>query len=134
MNYEHFLERLPALYDGWGGPGPRPRSPHFGHLLTRVRGLTSPGVLQLLNLAVACLEGDEVYAEVGCFQGATLVGALDGHPGRRACAADDFRQFDPRGHNRDALRRNLEAAGLADRVHFRDQDFEAFLPGCAAGG
>src|SRR5258708_1277491 len=107
MDHQRFPQHLPALYDDWAGPAVRPPSPRFAHALARARGLPAPAVLQLLNFAVACLEGDELYAEVGCFQGATLTGALLGHPARRARAADNFSQFDPQGHNREALLRNL---------------------------
>jgi hypothetical protein len=76
MDHQRFAQHLPALYEGWGRPSARPRSGQFETVLARVRGMTSPGVLELLNFAVGCLEGEEAYAEVGCFQGATLVDLL----------------------------------------------------------
>src|SRR5262249_42638689 len=71
----------------------------------------------------ANLDGDEFYAEVGCFRGASLVGALSGHPGRRALAVDNFSLFDPEGHNRRILAANLAAFGLRQQVQFHNQDF-----------
>jgi predicted O-methyltransferase YrrM len=129
MNHAHFTQHLPALYEDWTGPTARPRSPRFADVLSRVRSMSTPGVLQLLNFAVACLEHDEIYAEVGCFQGSTLIGALLGHPNRKARAGDNFSQFDPHGENREALRRNLEGLGLSEQVQFHNQDFESFLLG-----
>src|SRR5262249_17803011 len=129
MHVQRFVEELPVLYEGWGTLSARPRSPRFAQVLSRVRGMTSPGVLQLLNHAVGRLEQGEFYAEVGSFQGATLVGALLGHADRVAYAADNFSQFDPAGFNRQALRQNLEAYGLLDQVRFSERDFEDFLPG-----
>jgi protein O-GlcNAc transferase len=134
MKWPLFLEQLTALYEEWGRPSVRPKSDRFAQVLARVRGMTSPGVLQLLNFAVACLEGDEAYCEVGCFQGATLVGALLGHPGRRAYAADNFAQFDPHRRNRAVLLHNLAAFGLLGQVRFHDQDGEDFLLGLRGGG
>jgi hypothetical protein len=96
--------------------------------------MTSPGVLQLLNFAVGCLEGEEAYGEVGCFQGSTLIGALLDQPGRPAHAGDNFTEFDPEGKNQAALRSNLGSFGLAKRVHFHNQSFEDFLLGLRPGG
>jgi hypothetical protein len=48
----------------------------------------------LTNFAVGCLENDEVYAEVGCYHGATLIGALLNQPTAKALAADNFSEFD----------------------------------------
>jgi hypothetical protein len=129
VDHQRFAQERPSRYEDWGRPSIRPRSPQFGQVLSSVSGMTTPCVLQLLNQAVGHLEGEEVYAEVGCFQGATLVGALLGHPGRRALAADNFREFDPQGENRRALQGNLERFGLARQVLFREADFEEFLLG-----
>jgi hypothetical protein len=134
MHVEHFLATLPSLYEGWGAPAVRPRDGRFAGVLSRVRGMTAPCVLQLLNHAVGCLGEGECYCEVGCFQGATVVGALLGHAGRAALAADNFSEFDPQGHNRAALLGNLGAFGLRGQVRFHDQGFEDFLLGLRGGG
>jgi predicted O-methyltransferase YrrM len=128
MNYQHFMERLTNLYEGWGTPEVRPKSDRFQAVLARVRGMTSPNVLQLLNLAVEAMEPDEVYAEVGCLQGATLIGALLGTAsGRIAYAADNFTEYDRDGSNQAMLLNNLAAFGLQDRVRLRRQDFAEFF-------
>jgi hypothetical protein len=127
MDYQRFGTELPGLYEDWGQPTVRPRSGRWDQVLHRVRGMTTPCVLQLLNAAVGCLEGDEVYAEVGCFQGASLIGALLDHHGRVAYAVDNFALFDPDGSNRARLRANLAAFDLEGRVRFHDQDFGEFL-------
>ena len=124
-----FAQDLPAHYSDWGLPSVRPRSDRFQAVLGSVRGMTSPGVLQLLNAAVASLEPGECYAEVGCFQGATLVGALLGRPGRAALAADNFSEFDPGGVNHAALLANLAAFGVDKQVRFHNQEAEDFLTG-----
>jgi hypothetical protein len=129
VDYSRFLEQLPSLYQGWGQPAVRPVSSRFDGLLSRVKGMTSPGVLQLLNSAVSLLEDGEDYCEVGCFQGATLIGALLGNLGRAALAADNFSQFDPHGVNRATLTANLASFGMTDQVRFHDQDAEDFLAG-----
>lgn len=127
MDYQRFSDLLPGLFHDWGLTAARPRSDRFAAVLQRVRGMTSPGVLQLLNLALACLEDGETYLEVGSFQGATLVGALVDQPLCRAHAVDNFSEFDLYGENRAALARNLEAFGLTSQVEFFGGDFEEFL-------
>jgi hypothetical protein len=134
MNYERFFERLPGLYEGWGTPAAHPRSTQFQQVLRRVRGMTSAGVLQLLNWAVSCLGPGEAYCEVGCLQGATLIGALLGNPGRAARAADNFCEFEPGGCNRAALLENLSAFGLRPQVRLHEQGFEEFLRAERGGG
>lgn len=127
MNLDRFVSQLPELYHDWGTPTVRPQSEQFVQVLRQVPGMTTPSVLQLLNFAVACLEREEVYCEVGCFQGATLIGAMLGHAGRRAYAADNFSQFDPEGENRGLLQRNLAAFDLVEAVQFHCLDYEDFL-------
>jgi hypothetical protein len=134
VDYKRFLERLPSLYQDWGQTSARPQSSRFQEVLVRVRGMTSPGVLQLLNSAVALLEEGEGYCEVGCFQGATLIGALLGSPERPAWAADNFSQFDPQGLNRAALLKNLLEFGVRDQVLFHDSDAEDFLTHLGGSG
>jgi hypothetical protein len=121
------MAELPGLYHDWGQPSVRPKSDRFAQVLARVPGMTTPSVLQLLNLATGLLGEGEAYCEVGCWRGATLIGALLGRPGCVAHAADDFSQFDPRGDNEAALGRNLGAFGLAGQVRFRRQHFEPFV-------
>jgi protein O-GlcNAc transferase len=129
MDYQRFVQSLPSLYIDWGQRSVRPRSDQFRRLLTHVRGMTTDNVLQLLNFAVAGLEGEEIYCEVGCFQGATLMGALLGHPNCLAYAVDNFSEFDPLGDNERVLLNNLTAYGLQRQVRFQNLAFEQFFLG-----
>jgi protein O-GlcNAc transferase len=129
MRLHHFIEQLPSLYEGWNTPQVRPNDSRFAQLLQSVRGMTTPSVLHLLNSAVGYLEGDEVYCEVGTFQGATLLGALLGNPRCNAYAADNFSEFDPQGANYRQLLANLQRFQLQGQVCFANQDFEEFLAG-----
>lgn len=129
MLLDRFLELLPGAFDDWNSSDVRPATQRFVQVLQKVPGMTTPNVLQLLNLAVGCLEPGEVYCEVGTYRGATLIGALLEQPGRHALAVDDFSLFDSGGTNHRALLDNLDAFGLRDRVRFFNQDFEAFFLG-----
>src|SRR6476469_1287207 len=90
MDYQKFLKYLPSLYEDWGKATIRPKSPYFQQIIDQLGGTTAANVLQLLNFAVACLEPEEVYCEVGCSEGINLIGALVGHPDQIAYAVDNF--------------------------------------------
>jgi len=127
VDYLHFAAELPGLYENWAQLSVQPKSRRFHVVLERIYGMTTINVLQLLNFAVSCLEEGEAYAEVGCFRGATLVGALLGHPTRRALAVDNFSEFDPHGDNHVVLRQNLTAFGTERQVEFHAQNFEEYF-------
>ncbi|MBI3409193.1 MAG: class I SAM-dependent methyltransferase [Planctomycetes bacterium] len=127
MDYAKFVQDLPTLYEDWGKPSVRPKSPRLAGILSQVRGMTSVNVLELLNCAVRFLEEGEQYGEIGCFRGATLIGALIGHPEAHAIAVDNFSEFDRSGTNCQTLDQNLRAFDLDTQVTFRNQDFEDAL-------
>ena len=127
MEYQKFIEQLPELYENWGQDSVHPKSNQFHEVLEKVQGMTTANVMQLLNFALECMEPGEVYCEVGCFQGATLIGALLNHPERMAYAVDNFAEFDKYGENLDELRDNLAKFGIEEQIFFCNQDFEEFL-------
>ena len=127
MDYQRFIEQLPELYDNWGQSSVSPKSNAFGAVLSQVQGMTTANAIQLLNFAVECMEPDEVYCEVGCFQGATLIGALINHPDCIAYAVDNFSRFDESGENFEILNKNLSKFDLDEQVIFCNQDFEEFF-------
>jgi predicted O-linked N-acetylglucosamine transferase (SPINDLY family) len=127
MDYKRFVAELPSLYHHWGEASIFPKSEQFQAALNQVTGMTTANVTQLLNFAVECMEPGEVYCEVGCFQGSTLIGALLNHPDRAAYAIDNFSEFDPQGKNLEQLGRNLAAFQMEEQVFFCNQDFEAFF-------
>lgn len=127
MDYLRFLTELPCFYSNWGNDAVSPKSDRFQQVLNQVEGMTTASVMQLLNAAVACLESNEIYCEVGCFRGTTLIGALLDQHDRMAYAIDNFSEFDPSGEGESKLLHNLETFGLSDQVCFCNQDFEEFF-------
>ncbi|MFB8788397.1 MAG: class I SAM-dependent methyltransferase [Potamolinea sp.] len=127
MDYHKFIQQLPDLYKNWGQELVCPKDNRFGQLLAQVKGMTSANVMQLLNFAVGCLETDEIYCEVGCFQGSTLISALLDHPNQMAYAVDNFSEFDPLGKNLEKLIKNLTTFNLEEQVCFSNQNFEQFF-------
>ena len=89
MNAERFLEELPRLFEDF----PRsehPRDRRFQPVAEDVENLARENNLALLNLAAACLEGDEAYVEIGVFHGASLIAAMLGNEGKRFVGVDSF--------------------------------------------
>ena len=89
MNADRFLEELPQLFEDF------PRSVHpldrrFQPVAEDVENLARENNLALLNLAAACLEGDEAYVEIGVFHGASLIAAMLGNEGKRFVGVDSF--------------------------------------------
>ena len=127
MDYQKFIQHLPHLYDDWGEESVSPKSDRFQAVIKQVRGMTTSSVLQLLNWAVECMEVGEVYCEIGCFQGATLIGALLDRTETVAYAVDNFSEFDIDGKNLEQLVQNLTKFDLEENVIFCNQDFEDFF-------
>jgi predicted O-linked N-acetylglucosamine transferase (SPINDLY family) len=127
MDYQRFIETLPDLYYDWNQESVRPKSNQFQQVLEQVKGTTTANIMQLLNFAVECMEPNEIYCEVGCFQGSTLIGSLLKHQDTMAYAVDNFSEFDPSGENIEKLAENLAKFGLDEQVSFCDQDFEEFF-------
>ncbi|MEG5064186.1 tetratricopeptide repeat protein [Microcoleus sp. B3-A4] len=128
MDYQRFFEQLPSLYENWEEGLAFPKSAdRFHKILDKVTGMTTANVMQLLNFAVECLEPNEVYCEVGCFQGASLIAALLEHPGRMAYAVDNFSEFDTFGDSFEKLTENLSNFNLSEQVFLCPQEFEEFF-------
>lgn len=84
-------------------------------------------LMQLLNLALGCLEPDEVYCEIGCSQGAKLIAALLAHPDCMAYGVDDFSKYPDSEAIWDELVENLSAFDLQEQVLICNQSVEAFF-------
>lgn len=127
MDYQKFLQKLPNLYEHWGEDSVVLKSPQFQEISAIAPEIPKLNLLQLLNFAVSCLAGEEIYGEVGTGQGLTLIGALLNHPDKFAYAVDNLSGDDPTGENLAQLMENLEQFQLQDQVYFCDQDSESFF-------
>jgi protein O-GlcNAc transferase len=127
MDYQKFIEGLPELYQNWGEETVHPKSEQFQQALLQIQGMTTANVMQLLHFAVSCMDLDEIYCEIGTYQGSTLIGALLDQPERLAYAVDNFSEFDTTGENLERLSENLRKFNLEEQVYFCNQDFEEFL-------
>ncbi|MDF0554320.1 FkbM family methyltransferase [Kamptonema sp. UHCC 0994] len=137
MDCQKFIQQLPELYNNWGQDSLHPRSDRFQKLSEQVpeisptnqiqSQMSKENVMQVLNLAVACLEEEEVYCQVGCFQGASLIAALLNNSQPIAYAVDDFAGLDSPLEKLTKFADNISQFGLEEQVIFCDQDFEDFF-------
>jgi predicted O-linked N-acetylglucosamine transferase (SPINDLY family) len=127
MDYRHFLEQLPYLYDNWKQNTVTPKSSDFAPILEQVGGLTTVNIMQLLNFAVGCLPAEEVYCQVGGLPSSTILGALHQHPQTLAYLVDDLTAIDPTGEKTAFLDQTLSKFGLENQVVFCNQTFEQFF-------
>ncbi len=127
MDYRKFIEMLPTQYENWGESSVQPCSNKFQQVLDRVQGTTTANLMQLINLAVSCLEAGEIYCEIGTYQGSSLIGALLDQGDRQAYGVDNFSEWDESSESYETLIENLTQFNVLDRVEFYNQDFERFL-------
>jgi protein O-GlcNAc transferase len=126
MNYRPFLECIQRI-NGTADPSSNSLSNQQLKILTQeIPGLVTPERMQLLNLAMSYLEPDEIYCEIGCYQGLSLIAALLNHPQVLGFAVDNFSELNPHDQNLEHLIRHLEKFGLEHVLVF-SQDFEAFF-------
>ncbi len=129
MRFDEFIERCRAEWPEFADPkrlekSRTPKSRDLADVLNNIPGMATENKLKLLNLAVASLDKDEVYVEVGCYKGASLVGAALGNSGQRLFACDNFSQFDGAA---DSLRQTLDRYTAPGQVQFFDMDFHEFM-------
>ncbi len=129
MRFDRFIQRCHSEWPEFGDPrllakSRNPATRDLSQVLSRVPGMATENKLKLLNLAVASLGDNEVYVEVGCYRGASLVGAATGNPDARIYACDNFSQFDGAA---EALEGVLAQFTRPGQVEFRDLDFRDFM-------
>ncbi|HLX38632.1 MAG TPA: hypothetical protein VKR29_12560, partial [Candidatus Binataceae bacterium] len=84
MHFDAFIADCHRAWPGFAHPkklaaARHPDDRRLADVLTEVPGMATENKLMLLNLAVAHLADGEVYVEVGCYKGASIVGAARGN-------------------------------------------------------
>lgn len=122
MHTDRFTSTIAAEFFRWGNPNTYPRDPlPYIKVLDEVQGMTTPATMHMLNKAVACLEDGECYLEVGTWRGATLIGALLGHPNAYGYAIDNDTMDEHDGDGRqsaDVWAENVEAFGVQAQASY----------------
>ncbi|NJL55643.1 tetratricopeptide repeat protein [bacterium] len=125
MQYQELIRTLPHHYLNWSATSICPKSATWQELLEVTGGQIDVCLLPLLNLATGCLDPNEVYCEVGCDRGASLIAALGDRQDVMAYAVDDF-QNSPEDAA-ESLLTTLEQADLSDRLLFCQQNVLEFF-------
>jgi len=129
MDYYKFINGISALYENWGNLDLRPKTDKFDRLLENFTQKASANLMQLLNFAVSCMENQEIYCEVGCFQHETVIGALLDNPYCEAYAINNDWESERMVEYRQNLLKHISAFKLEDKVHLQDRDFEELFVG-----
>ncbi len=127
MGYQKFIQQLPQCYEQWGTVFVHPQSKRFQQVLNLASEQFPQNLLPLLNCAVASLEPNEIYCEIGTQQGLTLIGALLNQPEAIAYAINDNPDYTPDSESLEQLFKNLHQFNLEEQVCFYNQDVEEFL-------
>jgi protein O-GlcNAc transferase len=131
MDVKSFIAAIPALLMNNALPAgdENDQQVAFRQVINNIGGMTTPTIMSLLNAGVKYLAPGEIYCEVGCYHGCTLIGALLGNDAR-AVAVDNFSEFcDNPGIAKRLLLSNLDQYHLSSQVSFYDQDFHNFFKG-----
>lgn len=75
MDIDRFVSLMQEAFAGDPAAAELPRDRRFSPIMRHIHGFSSENILTTLNLAVRCLEPEEVYFEVGSLNGLTLYGA-----------------------------------------------------------
>ncbi|EAW36725.1 tetratricopeptide repeat protein [Lyngbya sp. PCC 8106] len=123
MDVQKFIQQLPNFYENWEHETVQPKSDQFQQRLEQINPEVSVNFMQLLNVAVECLEASEMYCEVGTQDGISLIAALLGHPEKMAYAVSEISDND----SLEQLVENVQLFNLEEQIIFCNQDFESFL-------
>lgn len=118
MNYAKLKEMLQEVLAGR-------HDERFAGVVSTLHCMSTPRVYAVINVAVSCMEPNELYVEVGTYQGGSLISALLGNSAR-AMGIDSFGEF----KDTNSLERtvgNLEKFGISDRVEFHNMGFAEFF-------
>jgi predicted O-methyltransferase YrrM len=129
MDFAAFLADCRAQWPEFDNPRAlaralTPTDRRLAELPKKIPGMATENKLMLLNLAVAHLGPNEVYVEIGCYRGLSLVAAAAGNPHARIYGCDNFSQF---RSSADQLRATLASHAPPGQVRFYDLEFREFL-------
>jgi protein O-GlcNAc transferase len=99
----------------------QPYEPIIPAIMTMAR----PHFLAVMNQLARCMAPDEVYLEVGTFQGGSLIGTLLDNEAR-AVSVDNFCEFSDT-NSLEKLEANIHSFGMCDRIQFYNVDFHEYF-------
>ncbi len=123
MDVQNFIQQLANFSDNGEPETVQQNSDQFQQLLEQTNSGISVHFMQLLNVAVDCLEASEMYCEVGTSDGFSLIAALLGHPEKMAYAVSEISD----NISLEQLLENVQCFNLEEQIIFCNQDFESFF-------
>ena len=123
MDVQKFIQQLTNFHENGELETVQEKSDQFQQLLEQTNREISVNLMQLLNVAVGCLEPEEMYCEVGTSDGVSLIAALLGHPEQMAYAVSEISD----NISLEQLVENVQRFNLEEQIIFCNQDFESFL-------
>jgi protein O-GlcNAc transferase len=97
----------------------------FLDIVNGVHCMSTPRVYAVINALVSAMEPGEIYCEVGCYQGGSMIAALRNNEAQ-AIGVDSFGEFQAT-NNAAQTQANFERFGVAQRVVLRDLDYQTFF-------
>lgn len=97
----------------------------FDNLVKTIHCMSSPRVYGVLNACVSAMEADELYVEVGTYQGGSLIAALLNNTAQ-AIGVDNFSEFNTT-NNFDRTLNNLVTFGIASRASLKNMSYQEFF-------
>lgn len=89
--------------------------------------MTCPCNMHLLNAACRNLEDGEIYLEIGCYRGSTLIGALLDNEARAVAVDDRSEPVHPDGRDdQQEFERHLRIFGMEERVSFYQMKYQEY--------
>lgn len=94
----------------------------------KLQGWCPAPTMWLLNAAVACMQDDEQYLEIGTFCGRSLAAALKGN-NAKAQVIDPLNLWTQNGTTEEIWNKNMNVCGVRDRITLHQQFAENFSEG-----
>lgn len=129
MDLQKLIDQLPRFTETGDSIDIYPKSDRVQLISKQDEDRTTVPIMQLLNLAVSCMEPEEVYCEMGCSSGENLIAALGDCTSCMAYAVDDFSKYPNSQGQLQKLVENLACFDLQEQVLICDRSVEAFFSG-----
>ena len=118
MNYPKLKQQLEEVLAG-------ARDWMFEGVMANLHCMSRPRVYAVINAIVSSMDMGELYVEIGCYQGGSLISALLGNDAR-AIGVDNFAEFQTT-NNFEQTAENLKVFGVAERVNLKNMSYQDFF-------
>lgn len=118
MNYPKLRNELESALAG-------EKDDCFSEIFKSLHCMSAPRVYAVINAIVSCMDAGEMYIEVGCYQGGSLIAALLDNQAQ-AIGVDNYSEFQTTSSFQRTLN-NLNQFGVAPRVSLKNMSYKDFF-------